>query len=396
MTGKLHAARLLENDFMRRFSVSWLALVLALLLLDGAVAVWGFAEEALGFRDPKTGITYTTSAGYPEISTLHDDLTYALALAAGFTVTDSQKLQIWDQLTDSEMLPSDVVSYTNCLGSFYASPDPNALFPIQCLGGNCSNVIWPMTGQMKNPNTCTTSRYGVYSPFFHFPHRTGPLAERDLGALRDWAWGFTTTLVAYEAYAWGRNSDLTVMQAKKQYTRTAVITTTLKAGALESFGTYLHSLADAYSHEACIAAMDALTTPVMLWATHSNPNLGDPSVPECDYRPNNPNATDVHGVEFGSDITGTQRTINAALAVYDELSRRSVLRDGVYHPLGLSTTLVVSGTSVTLADAITHFVRDRDYTDPTYRRQYADSLAAAVLAQPRALIQRVRLPIILK
>ncbi len=360
--------------------------ILVLLSLEAVTEVWGFAEESLGWRDPATGVTYSPSNGYPEISTVHDDLTYALALAAGFTLTDSRTLQIWNQLTDSEVLPGGSVSYTNCLGTFNAPPVTSA-FP-ECTGQNCAKVIWPEWDKMSNPNTCTTSRFGPYSPFFHFAHRTGPLAARDIGALHDWAWGLTDTLVGYEAYAWGGRNDATVMQATKRYIRPTVIATTIRAGSLEAFGTYLHSLADSYSHEDCIAAMDAMTNPEMPWATHSSPPL-DPSVPACDYHPNRPAAGDVHGKEFGSAYADAQRTIDASLAVYNELSLRSVQREGNYYPLDLNTAMVVGGTATTLKGAVEHFVKDRDYTDPGYRREYADSLAAAIAAQPRIPIQRI-------
>lgn len=365
----------------------WRVIVLFVLLsLDAVPVVWGFAEESLGWRDPATGMTYPPSSGYPEISTVHDDLTYPLALAAGFTITDSNTLQVWDQLTDSEVLPGASVSYTNCLGTFYPPPETST-FP-ECTGQSCAKVIWPEWDKISDPNACTTSRFGPYSPFFHFAHRTGALAARDIGALHDWAWGLTDTLVGYEAYAWGGRIDATVMQATKRYTRSAVITTTVRAGSLEAFGTYLHSLADSYSHEDCIAAMDAMTNPIMPWATHSSPPI-DPSVPACDYHPNHPTADDVHGREFGRVYVNTQRTINASLAVYNELSLRSVQRDGMYYPLDLNTAIVVSGTPTTLSEAIEHFVKDRDYTEPGYRREYADSLAAAIAAQPRLPIPRI-------
>jgi hypothetical protein len=229
-----------------------------------------------------------------KVSTIHDDLTYALALAAGFDITDSITLQIWNQLVDSEQLgPGAAVSYTNCGGgAFYPTPDPSVVCPS---GPNCTHAIWPQWSRMTESSTCVTSRYGPYSPFFHFPHRSGPLQARDIGALHDWAWGITNTLTAYEVYAWRRPLSLTAMQTNYRYTRTAVITTGMAAGSLEAFATYQHSLADAYSHQDCVAAMDALGMP---WATHTITQFGDPSVPACNYNPLNYSSTDVHGEFF--------------------------------------------------------------------------------------------------
>jgi len=108
------------------------------------------------------------------------------------------------------------------------------------------------------------------SPFFHFSHRSGPLRR--------------VTLVRCTIGPGGRPLSLTTMQTNYRYTRTAVITTGMAAGSLEVFATYLHSLADAYSHQDCIAAMDALGMP---WATHTITQFGDPSVPACNYNPLN-------------------------------------------------------------------------------------------------------------
>jgi hypothetical protein len=60
-----------------------------------------------------------------------------------------------------------------------------------------------------------------------------------------------------------------------------------------------------------------------------------------------------YGLSQGRD---SGRTIEAARAIYAELAGRSVQREGVYYPLSLSTTLVVSGTATTLDGAIDYFV----------------------------------------
>jgi hypothetical protein len=217
---------------------------------------------------------------------------------------------------------------------------------------------------MQSPTSCVTSRFGPYSPFFHFPHDD----ERELGALHDWAWGSADTLVAYEAYAWGGSS---VMQAQCLYTRTAVITTGLEAGSLEAFGTYLHSLADYYSHRECIAAMDDLGMP---WATHTLAG-----VPACDYNPFNPQADDVHGREFYT-YTDSLRTDEAVRHVYSELSARSRQREGVYLPISLDVE--ISGTQ-TLSEMLDIFVHTWDFDHPGERRAQADRIVEAVLQAPR-------------
>ncbi|MGD2205564.1 MAG: hypothetical protein PVH17_02185 [Anaerolineae bacterium] len=345
------------------------AVLLALCVSAGLVS--SFAEEPLPFRDPYTGQTTDE-----EVSSVHYDLTYALALAAGFSVSDSITLQLWDQLVDTEQIGlGEAVSYTNCTGgAFYAPPHP-------AHQGVCdqfyAQVAWPRWHDMKDPDTCVASRFGPYSPFFHFPHDD----DQELGALHDWAWGLTDTLVAYEAYAWGGS---TVMQAECYYTRTAVITTGIEAGSLEAFATYLHSLADYYSHRECLAAMDDLGMP---WATHTLTG-----VPECNYNPYSPQPDDVHGREFYT-YTDALRTDVAIRHVYTELSARSEQGEGIHLPLNLEAPL--SGTQ-TLSDMLAVFVHGWPFDQPEARRAQADRIAGAVLATRQPLLYHVYLPLIVR
>lgn len=349
------------------------AIVLPLLVC--ASLVRAFAEESLHFRDPYTG---QTGEEWEEVSTIHDDLTYALALAAGFSITDSITLQIWDQLVDSEQIgPGDAISYTNCAGgAFYPPPNPDEV----CRFKPHSRVIWPMWNSMQDPDRCTTSRFGPYSPFFHFPHDN----DRDLGALRDWAWGATDTLVAYEAYAWGGPAEFTVMQASCLYTRTAVITTGIQAGSLEAFATYLHTLGDAYSHRECISLMDRLEMP---WATHTLTGY-----PACNYNPLDPQPDDAHGREFGASPDAA-RTDEAIQAIYDELVQRSLQREGAYFPLDMDTPLPALSGTPTLRDSLYTFVHQWDFEHPEERRVWADEIAGAILSQ-RVPLRRVYVPLV--
>lgn len=366
-----------------------LSLLLGLLLTAGVIAALGFAEEEIGFRDPQ-GVYYPPQADFPDerVSTFHDDLTLALALAAGFNITDSHRLRVWNQLVDSEALPAGADTYT--YGNAGFSEPPNPL--LACLGHNHARQVWP-TGRFDAESSATTSRFGPFSPFFHYPH----LGGADLAALHDWAWGFSASLQGYEAYAWGRLTDFTLTQAVENdgciITRTVTIPMPVAAGSLEAFATYLHSLGDAYSHNECLTAL-AAHTPPLPWGTHTVPLLGDPSIPSCDYNPSNPLNDDAHGREFGSVYTETWRTIAAAEAIYAELSMRSVWREGVYQPLALSTPLVVSGTQITLGEALVTFTTAWDYDQPFERRAYVDQLVAALSEEPRNLIQRGYLPLV--
>ncbi|MBU0490311.1 MAG: hypothetical protein KKB13_00530, partial [Chloroflexi bacterium] len=300
-----------------------------LTLIAGAVLVHAFAEEPIQFRDPPVPLGEHSDE---EVSTIHDDLTYLMALAAGFSITDSNTLRVWNQLVDSEILGAGAsYSYTNCAGAFYPAPAPADV----CPGITDTQVAWPLWGSMKDPATCATSRFGPYSPFFHFPR----LNTWEIRSLHDWGWGITNTLWGYEAYAWG---GTTVMQATCRYTRTVAITTGVPAGSLPAFATYLHTLGDAYSHRDCIAVLDSLGLP---WATHTISG-----VYECDYKPWHPTNDDAHGREFGTQaMTDSLRTDEAVRAIYGELAARSRQREGQYMPLSLDTP--ISGTA-TLSDVL--------------------------------------------
>jgi hypothetical protein len=353
----------------------YVALAVSVTFILGSTLALAFAEEPLLFRDP-----YTGELTDEEVSTIHNDLTYALALAAGFSISDSITLQVCNQLVDSEQLgPAEAISYTNCIGSFPDPPDPD----IVCQGIPHNHAIWPRWDDMLDADTCVTSRFGPFSPFFHFPHNTA----EELGALHDWAWGITNDLVGYEAYAWGLPADLTVMQARCLYTRTAIIDAGIDAGSLEAFGSYLHVLADYYSHRECLAAMDELGMP---WATHTTPPL-DESVPACDYHPRNPTADDVHGREFYT-YTDSLRTDEAVLHVYDELVTRSLQREGEYAPIHLDT--VISGTD-TLRDVLYTFVHQWDFNQAAERRAWLDGLVERILAS-RRLVRQITLPFLVK
>jgi len=360
-------------------SMGRLIITIGVALTIGVAIAAAFAEEPVGWRDPATGLTYDAV----DVSTVHDDMTYVLALAAGFDITQARTLQTWDQLVDSEALPGAVVSYTNGGGAFYTVPNSQTI-----CGGNAithSQVIWPRWDSLTVADSIT-SRYGPYMPFFHFPHISGTLATRDIGALHDWAWGLTNTLVAYEAYAWGLPGQLnsTVMKATCRYTRTALITTTIPAGSLAAFGTYIHTLADGYSHLDCITVMDELGMP---FPTHTTPEI-DGSYPACDYHPRNIQSDDVHGREFYT-YTDSLRTDLALRAVYAQLVARSLAGDGRYPPLDLNAP--VSSTA-TFSQALSTFVHQWDFNHAAERRAFADNLAQLVLRQRH----RIYLPLMLK
>ena len=338
--------------------------------------VHGFAEEPIDFREPTTSNVWDETE-----STFHTELTYVLALAAGFSTQSAATIAIWDQLVDAEKLgPGATLTYTNCLGSFGPAPDKDAVCPG---GSGAGQQVWPMTYD----STCATSRFGPYSPFFHFPHNT----EAEIGALREWGWGRTQNLMGYAAYAWGGPTD-TVLSAACRYMRPEVINTGMSAGSLQAFATYLHSLADRYSHGDCLAVLAGLSLP-NLWGTHTVVFSADTK--ECYYVPSNPKNDDAHGQEFGSGL-GTPRTDAAAAAIFNELVQRSIQMEGEYVPLTMDTVLAGMDGAPTLQAAITQFIHNWDFQkEPglnpgeyaANRRDFSDLMAAQILGQ-RTLVSR--------
>ncbi|MBA4373972.1 MAG: hypothetical protein C0402_14070 [Thermodesulfovibrio sp.] len=356
---------------MNLFRNSVAAAVIFISLTLAVAEVYGFAEEPIAFRDPFSLTVYSE-----EESTIHTELTYILALAAGFSEQDASTIVIWDQLVDSENLTVGSPTYTNCLGSYAAAPNRNDVCPD---GFGLGQQIWPMTFD----NTCATSRFGPYSPFFHFPHNT----TAELGALKEWGWGRNTTLIGYSAYAWGGPTD-TVLTAACRYMRPEQIDIGIAAGSLQAFGTYLHSLADYHSHSGCLTALAALPDEPNLWGTHTVVPQQDTLA--CYYVPSEPKNTDAHGQEFGTGL-GIGRTKAAAAAMFSELVWRSTQWWGTYAPLSMGTELGGAFGSTILQTAIYQLIENWDFQKETglnpdpaeyamQRRSFSDQIVTRILA----------------
>ncbi|HPH98202.1 MAG TPA: hypothetical protein PKW33_18735 [Anaerolineaceae bacterium] len=378
---------------MTRFRSFLIAVMVIMLFALGFSMAGGFAEEEAYFIDPYAVPTVTTDDA---VSTVHNDMTYALALAAGFSEDDSRTLQIYNQLVDSEALGvTSTVAYTNCSGSF--KPTPVSGTSAVCPNGDGNEqVIWPMWENMTDKTACFTSRFGPYSPFFHFPNNNA----QELGAIRAWAWGQTDTLEGYSAYAWGGVIAGRILKAACTYKQYETIDTgDVKAGSLEAFGTYLHSMADYYSHRDCLAALAALPTPAP-WGTHTQKDLsGNPTVYACDYNPANWQNDDAHGREFGTAYpSDAARTKLALKMVLLELSARSLQREGLYYPLNLQTPISIPAVpAVTnLEEAIDYFVDTWAYDAPLQRRAFTDQLVYALKNMTRKPAVNLYLPLLTK
>jgi len=360
-----------------RISLLVLVVTLAMTALLWVPMTWGFAEEPLPFRDP-----YTGEVTDEEVSSIHTDLAYALALAAGFSDDDAARILIWAQLVDSEQVGTgSQVKYHNCLGTFPTTPNPDD--PGVCPSGKGAGaVIWPKSANSYNGSACTTSRFGVFSPFFHFP-RTD---NGELESIRNWAYGKSQVLNGYAAYAWGAQ-NAQVIDAACRYQMPVTIETGITAGSLEAFATYVHLLADSISHRNCITDLLNMDPPLTgIWGTHTIVKSREPR--SCFYNPQNPSNDDEHGQEFGSG-TGTDRSDDASKAVYDELVKRSYAREGKYYALDWNAPLTTMAGAPTLSEAAYNFIHNWAFRKDTgnegeyaySRRDYANQMATAIRAQ---------------
>ena len=382
----------------RRLNRSATAVGLVILLTAVAFSLAGaYAEEPIPFRDPYTRQVNPEA----EVSTIHFDLTYVMALAAGFSEDDSRTLMIWDQLVDSNVLTTTNTSYSNCSGTF------PLIAPIEekVCRNTSGDLFWPnwdVYGDLSQApgKSCVTSRYGPFEGFFHFPRRLDKHHDGsdpahyapEMQALWKWGWGYAQKLKGYEGYVWGSHmSEATGFFGNTCfYTKPVTIDTGMTPGSLEAFATYLHSLADSYSHQRCQEKTDDLG---WSWPNHTVPsppaseNL--PRIYECNYAPTGllQNIGDSHhGREFGTkwpDDSG--RTKQAVVAVYKELVERSELKpkEGIYQPLNLDTPLTGKGKShkLTLREALNYYVEQWNFDEPQARRDYADQLAKLILAK---------------
>jgi hypothetical protein len=314
-------------------------------------------------------------------------------------------------LVDSSLITTTDAIYSNCIGTSppkitverCAHPrDGDALF-----WPTWDNPEWDRLPTQGPGRSCVTSRYGPFEGFFHFPHRSVPDDSAhdgsdpahygpEMAALHDWGWGIAQELKGYQGYVWG--PPLSPAHPDGMgigsgffgntcfYTEPVTIDTGMTPGSLEAFATYLHSLADSYSHEECQKRTDGLG---WAWPTHTVPLWPVPEarrIYECNYIPD-PNRQSIgdshHGREFGSEpewADDLQRTDEAIRAVYAELQARSADKEEDYQPLDLDAPLGGRFHKQTLDEALYTFVHKWTFNQPEVRRAYAKQLAEAILA----------------
>jgi hypothetical protein len=335
------------------FSVC-LSLLFAVTLLKSASLVRGWAEEGtelkpLNYYNPLDPTPIASRTTYtPGVSSIHFDLVGALAVAAGFSVTDAATIQAYSQGTDSGKLPganavyrfdADPKNYpvappiTSVMTSTIC-PSPATTAPTVTLGS--TDVM------TENGNTIEefTSRFGPYGIFFHEPHNRAD----ELGAIRNWAFGTTDVLTGIVTF--GYSSTVTsawprvykARQIGNLYSSTACFLTktvridtgSIRPGSPEAMGIYLHSLGDHWSHQECISATDSLGLPFAAHVYTPGIRVDDPLYP-CRW--------DDHKAEFGPSATfpESDRTYTGTVQLYLALYAYALQSDRtVYRPISLT------------------------------------------------------------
>ncbi len=389
---------------MKEANKRWKALALgpglALLLLCGLLlalsSARAFDEEDIEYFDPLDYSPIASRPTYsPTVSSIHFDLVGALAIAAGFSVTDAATIQAYSQGTDSGQLPAVDPVYT-----FDADPD---LYPVAppitsvVTSTHCPSptttaptVTIGSTNMMTDCISCFTSRFGPYGVFFHLPHDR----PDELVAIRDWALGQTDVLTGMVVFGYSSTAQSMWEGIANIYESTPCFVTetvrvdtgSIQPGSLEAFGIYLHALGDHWSHQACIEAADAEGLPFAAHVLPSGPS--DPLWP-CRWTS--------HQFEFGdpAEFPDSNRTFTATLVTYEALTAFAAQSD---RPLYRSIPLTAEGNH--LYDALYEFVHTATATEPMVRRYLADDLRnwslATRAANPAYWKYRTYLPLIVR
>lgn len=365
-------------------------LFLTVSFLTTLPTVRAWSEENIDYFDP-LDYRSISQRDYvsPTVSSIHFDLVGALAIAAGFSITDAATIQAYSQATDSGPLPEE-----NPVYDFDADPIGYPTAP--AISTVVTSTICPSPSTTAATVTmgsadfdmmicpeCFTDRFGPYGVFFHMPHDSAD----ELGAIHEWAWNITDTLIGKVTYGYSSTANFNWRGIANVYETTPcfvqetypVDTGSIQAGSIEALGIYLHSLGDYWSHRDCIAATDAQDLP---FAAHVTVSGSDDPLWACRWID--------HSFEFGNpdDFPESNRTFSGTLALYDAMvdfaqeSNRVLYRsiplhaednhiyDTLYTFVHTSTTPQPDERRV-IADELRNWALDIREDEPAYWRPWA-------------------------
>ena len=375
---------------------AWLA-VYGLLWTFSSAQAWSEEESNLYFDPldyrPLDQREYVS----PTVSSIHFDLVGALAIAAGFSVTDAATIQAWSEAPDKGNLPEQTPVYTfsaNPANYPVAPPITSVITSTICPSPSTTGPTVSMgsTDSMTECMECFTERLGPYGVFFHMPHDN----SEELGAIKAWAFGQTDTLRGRVVFGYSSTTQfewqdpaVNIYKSTPCFvtqTVSSVDTGNIQAGDLPAFGIYLHSLGDNWSHKECIAAADGQGKP---FAAHVKPD--GPSDPLWPCRWTH------HAVEFGDPLvfTDSNRTFSGTLALYEAIT---AFADQSTLPIYRSIPLTAEENHI--YETLYTFVHTATVLHPEVRRQTADDLRNWALqtraSNPDYWLHDVFLPVVLK
>ncbi|NOX62077.1 MAG: hypothetical protein GXP42_09055 [Chloroflexi bacterium] len=333
--------------------------------------VLAWSEESLDYFDPLDSRSLDERDYVsPNVSSIHFDLVGALAIAAGFDVTDAAIIQAYSEATDAGPLPeenpvytfdADPANYPEAPPITHVSrseicPSPETTAPTVTMGSANFDM-------MECPG-CFTDRFGPYGVFFHMPHNSAD----ELVAIHDWAWGLTNTLLGKVTFGYSSTAQFDWQGTANVYETTpcfvqeyhVVDTGSIEPGSLQALGIYLHSLGDSWSHNDCLAAADALDLP---FAAHVTVTGATDPLWDCRWTH--------HTVEFGdaTRFPDSSRTFSGVIALYEALIDFAQQSERpIYRPIPLTAE------ENRIYDALDAFVHASTFLRPGPRRVIADEL----------------------
>ncbi|NOZ71687.1 MAG: hypothetical protein GXP38_07200 [Chloroflexi bacterium] len=346
-------------------------LLLSLISLASLQSALAWSEEKIDYFDPLDYRPLSERETYsPNVSTVHFDLVGALAIAAGFSITDAATIQAYSEATDAGPLPEDNPVYTFDADPANYPPAPpisTVITSTICPSPSTTGATVTMgTADFDNMNCegCFTDRFGPYGVFFHMAHDSAD----ELGAIHDWAWDITDTLIGKVTYGYSSTARFTWRGIANVYDTTPcfvqelhpVDTGSIEAGSMQALGIYLHSLGDNWSHKDCIAAADAQDLPFAAHVTLDDRN--DP-LWACRWAD--------HEFEFGdpANFPESNRTFSGTLALYEALVDFSQQSNrALYRPIPLHAE------DNHIYDTLYSFVHTASVRYPDERRAIADEL----------------------
>ena len=330
----------------------------------------------------------------PNVSSVHFDLVGALAIAAGFDMTDAAIIQAYSEATDAGPLPEEnpIYAFDADPANYPVAPPITQVTPSDICPSPETTAPTVTMGSanfdMMECPECFTDRFGPYGVFFHMPHDSAD----ELDAIHDWAWGLTDALIGKVTFGYSSTAQFDWQGTANVYETTpcfvqeyhVVDTGGIEPGSLQALGIYLHSLGDYWSHNDCLAAADALDLP---FAAHVTVTGKTDPLWDCRWTH--------HTVEFGDAdrFPDSNRTFNGVLALYQALIDFAQQSERpIYRPIPLTAE------DNHIYDALDQFVHASTYLRPRPRRVIADELRQWALetreTNPLYARERIFLPIL--